>query len=76
MRGAHNVRRVRRRPLVTNPTRPQDPPSLVHARGTTMIAPFFMWLYLLVSVVLLINLLIAMFSNSYSAISLNSVRRL
>lgn len=49
-----------------------DPPSLAMGQRTTMMAPIFMWLYLMIAVVLFINLLIAMFSDSYSAISKNS----
>ena len=49
-----------------------DPPSLALSQESTMLAPVFMWVYLLIAVVLFINLLIAMFSDSYSIISKNS----
>ncbi|KAL1520819.1 hypothetical protein AB1Y20_022381 [Prymnesium parvum] len=49
-----------------------DPAALALGQGTTMLAPLFMWVYLMISVILFVNLLIAMFSDSYSAISKNS----
>lgn len=49
-----------------------DPPSLALGQGSTMVAPIFMWIYLMTSVILFVNLLIAMFSDSYATISKNS----
>ena len=32
-----------------------DPPAISEGRGTTMVAPLFMWIYLLVAVVLFVG---------------------
>lgn len=45
-----------------------EPGELAVAPGTALIAPMMFWVYLLISLVLLINLLIAMFSKSYGAV--------
>ena len=45
-----------------------EPGELAVAPGTALIAPTMFWVYLFISLVLLINLLIAMFSKSYGAV--------
>ena len=46
-----------------------EPGELAVAPGTALIAPMMFWVYLLISLVLLINLLIAMFSKSYGEVT-------
>ena len=46
-----------------------EPGELAVAPGTAFIAPLCYWVYLLFSLVLFVNLLIAMFSNSYDKVT-------
>ena len=45
-----------------------EPGALAQGRGTAFITPLFMWGYLLVSLVLFVNLLIAVFNDAYNAV--------
>ena len=43
-----------------------EPGELSAAPGSAFLAPFMLWTYLLIALVLFVNLLIAMFSQSYA----------
>ena len=45
-----------------------DPGSLAQGTGTALLAPLFMWVYLMISLVLLVNLLIAIFNDTYATV--------
>ena len=45
-----------------------EPGALAQGRGTALFAPAFMWLYLLLSLVLFVNLLIAIFNDTYASV--------
>ena len=45
-----------------------EPGSLAAGRGTAVVAPIAMWLYLIICLVLFVNLLIAIFNDTYSSV--------
>ena len=51
-----------------------DAGSIALGEGTALIAPAFMWLYLLFSLVILVNLLIAIFNDAYTRVQSEKVQ--
>ena len=49
-----------------------EPAMLADAPGSAFLTPFFLWTYLLFALVLLVNLLIAMFNSMYEEVMKNS----